>query len=144
MQWLYRHTEALNHLDVYLAFSDSEVLASLNAAVRDKNHPMHQEAVCLLVRHHRFKALEMPEGVTETTLKEIQKKLNIPDVAMGIEYSHSSGANSSLTFLVKTRQGIVCKASRFSEIAIPSGSRNWIFIQAEYAPNLLAALEKQR
>jgi uncharacterized protein len=142
MGLLYKNPRILQNLEDYLSMTDSEVLSALNRAAKDPEHEGHRDAVCLLKRHQRFHAVEIPEFLTLGDLEELQKNLAIPEGSMGLELTKKKKSPTGLSFPTLARQGSLCDARHFSELAIPSISRNWAYIAPEHIKTFSEALEK--
>jgi len=142
MKKYYDQHKKLKNLSQYLSMTDAEIITALKNAKDDPKHFAHFDALCLLKREYRFKAIEIPEQVTEALMGRLKKKLNIPAESLFWTFSINKKASKGLTVPVLTRQGKVVSASRFSDIIIPSKPSNWAYVTPKYEMALRESLEK--
>ncbi|HSW86263.1 MAG TPA: HD domain-containing protein [Rhabdochlamydiaceae bacterium] len=141
MKLLYSGSRMLQNLEDYLSMTDSEVLCALNQAVRDPSHEGHQDAVCLMKRHHRFNAFEVPDTFTEADLQKLQTQLNIPDDKTGLELSKNKSSQYAFSFPALSRHGSLFDARHCSKLEIPPSSKNWAYIDPEHSSAFQEVLE---
>ncbi len=137
MKALYATTN-FDDLELYLWTTDNEVLSAVNKAAREGN----PDASALVFRHHRFRAIELGEPVQESSLEKFKKSLNISDEKIFWEFSHQKRQKIGLSFPLLKHTGVVCDASQFSEIAIPSGSFSWVYVAPELENAMRQFLEE--
>lgn len=142
MKYFFEEHHFLESLDGYLSLSDNEVLSALRKAAKDPHAPGHQHADCLLRREKRFKALSLKEGVDQKQLQEIQSELNIPENAFFWELSPQKRSLKGLSLPVHTQSGAILPATEFSQISIPSGGIQWVYVTPEFEQTLRSSLEK--
>lgn len=128
MQGIYGK-EGIPDVDAYLSLSECEVLSVLNRAAREGNNI---DALALTIRSRRFRALELPAGISEKEMLALKKKLSIPDQCIGWEITEKKTVKSALAFPVLKKEGGIVDAGHFSEIVIPLGSRSWVFVDPQY------------
>jgi HD superfamily phosphohydrolase len=69
----------LKSLEDFLSLSDTDVISSLNKAAKNPALPGHDDARCVIYRQQRFRAIALPDAMTENDLKEFKTEKNIPD-----------------------------------------------------------------
>lgn len=134
---LYDKPHYLLTLRDYLSMSEPEILFYLDRAAKDPSHPDHLDASCIISRKKRFRAHPAAEEVEEKELQEFKQDNAIPEMEMGWELSSKKGGKYGLSLLVLKRNGDLIPASQLSEILVPSGPRNWIYIAPEYEEELI-------
>jgi len=132
--------ESLSNLDTYLSLTDNEVLAAVRRAANDPKQVGHVDALALLKRESRFKAIPLKEEIGEESLL----KLALPEGALYTELSHKRGGAQGLLFPVQTRLGTVVFAEELSQISIPTGGWQWIYVNPAYEKQVRSALEQGR
>lgn len=141
MKMLYKQQE-MHDLDSYVFSTDHEVIAALHQAYRDKKHPAHLDAASILQRKQRFKALELPEGISEQELLELKNALAIGDREIGWELCKKNSSSIGLSFPVLKENATIVPASACSQIVIPLGSISWLFVAPAFATAVQKYLEK--
>lgn len=137
MHHLYQNPKYLHHLNDYLSMSEPDILSYLAKAAKDPNHPDHLDASCITSRKKRFKAHPIPDTIQEKDLQNFKKKSKIPEALIGWEFSSKKGEKYGLSLPVLKKNGEVVSASKLSEILIPAGPRNWVYVAPEYENDLL-------
>ncbi len=131
-------------LEGYLSLTENEILASLRSAVKNPQAPGHQDAVCLMQRHKRFRALQVGEHVNEALLMDAKKEFEIPDNSIAWDLNHKKSLTTlvqGLTFPVLTAQQTITSADTLSDIAIPLGSVSWVYISPVFEEKVRTKLE---
>ncbi len=123
-------------IDAYLSYSDHEVLTEMRRATKDSAHPGHFDALAVLAKGKRFKALAFTGSIEEKHLEE----LTIPKGHMAWELSKNCKGKKGLSFPVITANETIIPGSKLSEIEIPSGSPHWIYIDPTHEKLLLEIL----
>ncbi|MDE3045623.1 MAG: HD domain-containing protein [Verrucomicrobiota bacterium] len=133
----------LQNVDEYLAISDTDVISSLNKAARDPRLPGHADAKCIIYRQHRFRAIALPEQMTEKELKDFKVKQKLKDSEIEWEFHPPEAICDRLSFPVSRRHVIVQKARDCSDLLlkIPSKKSNWVYIPPERDFELVRFLE---
>lgn len=126
----------MNDLDHYLWMTDNEILSAVSKGAREGN----RDAIAIYTRHHRFKAIEIPEGVTESQLLDKLQKLNIPESEISFEFAKTSPRKVGFSFPVLKKNGSIVDGAHCSEILIPSGPVGWIFVAPDYELDFRKAL----
>lgn len=123
----------LEDLDVFLANSDTDVISSLNKAAKDPKMPGHIDAKCVIFRQHRFRAIALPEGMTEKDLRTYKTRMKLKDVEIDWEFPTADCSPHSLDFPVSRRHVIIQKACSCSDLlkTIPAKKSNWVYISPE-------------
>jgi uncharacterized protein len=130
-------------LDDFLTMSDTDVISSLNKAARDPALPGHDDARCIIYRKHRFRAISLPEAMTEWDLNEFKIQEKIPDKDIDWEFHKVQPPQARLSFPVSKRHVIIQKASDCSELLlkVPSKKSNWVYVSPERDRSLIEFLE---
>lgn len=131
------------NVEQFLSMSDTEVVASLNKAAKDPSLIGHADAKCIFFRQHRFRAISLPESLTEKEIKEFQKKQGISDQEIGWEFHRIQPPPDRLSFPVSKRHVIIQKACECSDLLlkVPSKRSNWVYISPQYDLALVDFLE---
>lgn len=131
-----------NTLENYLSLSDSEILTALRKSAKDPHALGYPDADSLLRRDKRFKAIALKEEVKEDTIKAIIAELDICEDFIFWELGSQKKQLKDLSFPVKTRSGSILAASEFSQISIPSGGMQWVYVAPKYERALRLKLER--
>ena len=130
-------------IEDFLGLSDTDVISSLNKAAKNPEMPGHADAKCVIYRQHRFRAIVLPDTMSEKDLKEFQRREKIPEGDMDWEFHHVQPPPDRLSFPVARRHVIIRKARECSELLlkVPSKKSNWVFISPEWDSSLIEFLE---
>lgn len=133
----------LESVEDFLALSDTDVITALNKAAKNKNADGHNDALCVIYRRHRFRAIALPEKMTEKDLKEFQAKEKIPDSDIVWEFQDILPPPDRLSFPVARRHVVIMKARECSDLLlkVPAKKSNWVFISPEQDHSLLDFIE---
>lgn len=133
----------LQTVDDFLGVSDIDLIAELTKAARNPSMAGHKDARCIIFREHRFRAIALPQSMTEKEVKEFQKQEKIPEEEMGWEFYPMEPLPDRLSFPVSRRHVIIQKARECSDLLlkVPSKRSNWIYIAPERDLALIHFLE---
>lgn len=131
----------LDTLENYLSLSDSEILTALRKAAKDPNAAGYLDADSLLRRDKRYKAIAIKEGIGEEVIQAVIAGLEIPAEAIFWELTSQKRQAQGLSFPVQTRSGAILPAREFSQILIPSGGMQWVYVAPQYEKVLRQQLE---
>jgi len=126
----------MNNLDYYLWMTDNEILSAVAQAARSGN----KDGIALFTRQHRFKAIEMVEGMVENDLIRLRNELSLSEESMDWEFSGKRAQKVGFSFPILKKNGTIIEGARSSDILIPSGPLGWIFITPEYESALTKKL----
>ena len=123
----------LEDLNVYLSNSDTDVIASLNKAARDPKMPGHADAKCVIFRQHRFRAIALPDSMTEKDLKSYKTRQKLKDFEIDWEFPNKDCFAEGLTFPISRRHIVIQRASACSDLLklIPAKKSNWVYISPD-------------
>lgn len=123
----------LESVDEFLSLSDTDVIIGLNRAAKDTSLPGHLDAKCIIYRQHRFRAIALPDTVTEKILKEFKEKNKLTDLEIDWEFHFVDTPPDRLSFPVSKRHVIIQKARDCSDLLlkVPSKKSNWVYISPE-------------
>jgi HD superfamily phosphohydrolase len=127
-------------IDEYLAFTENEVLASLNASA--KLGTGHKDAFSLMRRERRFKAIALTPALDESLLQGLKERASIPDEAISWDLNKHKKKPVGLSFPVLKKNQKILDASLCSNILIPLETTSWVFVAPEYERALSDLLEK--
>jgi HD superfamily phosphohydrolase len=135
--------ETLKTVDDFLNWSDPEVIYALNRAARAQGSPGHEDAKCVFYRQHRFRAISLPDGVTEKDLASFKKKNFIKDHDIVWEFAKETPESKTLNFPVSRRHVVLQKAHDSSDLLlrIPQDKSNWAYISPKHDLEMLHFLE---
>jgi uncharacterized protein len=133
----------LTSVDDFLALSDTDVTSSLNKAAKDPHMPGHADAKCVIFRKHRFRAIALPDDLTEEDLKRFKAKNNLSDTEIEWEFHKMDLPPNRLSFPVSRRHLVIQKARDCSDLLlkVPSKKSNWVYISPERDMELVDFLE---
>jgi hypothetical protein len=123
--------------------SDTDVISSLNRAAKNPSLPGHEDASAVIYRKQRFRAIALPEAMTEQNLKEFKAREKIADSDIDWEFYKIQPPPDRLSFPVARRHVIIRKARECSELLlkVPSKKSNWVFIAPQRDLVLIDFLE---
>jgi len=133
----------LESVDDFLSISDTDVISALNKAAKDPSLPGHHDAQCVIFRQHRFRAIALPDEMTEKDVKEFKAKKKLSDDAIDWEFHKIQPPPDRLSFPVSRRHVMIQKARECSELLlmVPSKKSNWVYISPKYDLDLIHFLE---
>jgi HD superfamily phosphohydrolase len=131
------------NVDDFLSISDTDVISSLNQAAKNPKLRGHSDARCIIYREHRFRAIALPESMTEQDLKRFKQRENIADDEISWEFYKVPTPPDRLAFPVSRRHVVIQKARECSDLLlkVPSKKSNWVFITPERDLLLIDFLE---
>jgi uncharacterized protein len=132
MKILYSSLEFFRNVENYLSMTDNSILHALEIAAKDKGHQGHEDAKRLIYRRRPFKAILLPDLITEEQLKSFQKMQGIDEEKMEWDFGDKDSVNS-IHFPVARKNLSIEKASNCSALlsVIPSVSNHWLYIAPE-------------
>ena len=133
----------LENVDEYLSISDTDVISSLNKAAKDAKLPGHEDAKCLIYRQHRFRAIALPDSLTEKDLRDFKIKMKMREGDIEWEFFASETPPDLLFFPVSRRHVIIQKAKDASDLLlkVPSKKTNWVYVSPKWDLELVNFLE---
>ncbi|HEY4255135.1 MAG TPA: HD domain-containing protein [Chlamydiales bacterium] len=133
----------LDNVEEYLAWSDTDVISSLNKAAKDSKMPGHADAKCVIFRQHRFRAIALPCGMKEKHLQEFKLKAKLKDTDIEWEFQGDETPTDRFCFPVSRRHINIQKAKECSDLLskIPSKKSNWVYISPQHDYDLVQFLE---
>lgn len=125
---------SLYSVEDFLNLSDPEVVCSIHRAAHDPKRKGHEDAKCLFFRQHRFRAIELPESITEKDMADFKIKNKIPDRDLVIEFNNESLLPENLNFPVSKKHVVIHKARDCSNLLlkVPEIKTNWVYVSPEY------------
>jgi HD superfamily phosphohydrolase len=136
MQQFFQGKSYLDSLGGYLSLTDCEIISAWRYAAKDPSAAGHADAISLMRREKRFKAVQLKEEVDLAELKEI------PSDALFYELGSLSKANKELSFPVLTKAGALIPARELSQIVIPARTIQWAYVAPEYEKRVRGAIER--
>lgn len=130
----------LSNLEQYFSFTDNEILTAVYKVAKDVSHPAYLDAVCFIDRKKRFRARELPAGITEERLQELKEDLKIPSELISYTLSKEGDKTSRLSFPVLTARGDIAAVKDYSQIVIPSKKSSWVYIAPEFVERFFTKL----
>lgn len=135
--------KTLENVDEFLSISDTDVISALNKAAKDPKLPGHADAKCVIFRQHRFRAISLPESISEKDLVSFKAKNKIGDDEIDWEFHKAEPPLDRLSFPVSKRHVIIQKARDCSDLLlkVPSKKSNWVYVSPERDLELINFLE---
>ena len=126
-------------VDDYLSLSDVDVIAALNKATKDPKAVGYMDAKCVIHRQHRFRAIALPDKITEKELLEYKEKNKLKDSEIEWEFQGSISTLNCFNFPVSKRHVLVQKAYDCSDLLLnlPSKKSNWVYISPNHDFNFV-------
>ena len=135
MKKTYGTSDIFKTIDTYLAMTDNEVLADINRARKDPDHPAHSDAIRLLQRKDHIVAIPIKKPITQELLQTLSKKHPI-----SWELSPEKAKPMLLPFPVLMKNGQIQEGTTLSEMVIPKPAVNWIFANQSEANEIHASI----
>jgi hypothetical protein len=103
----------------------------------------HADAKCVIYRQHRFRAIALPDNVTEKDLKDFREKMKMKETDMAWEFREPESVPDRLCFPVSRRHVVIQKAKDASDLLlkVPTKRINWAYISPEWDLELVNFLE---
>lgn len=136
--------KVLQNVDEFLSVSDTDVISALNQAAKDPTKPGHRDALCVIFRQHRFRAIALPDLVEVKHLQEFKEQNKLTDADIDWEFHKVATPPDRLSFPVARRHVIIKKAKDCSDLLLRafSNKSNWVYISPDYDFPLVQFLEK--
>lgn len=130
-------------VDEFISVSDTDVISLLNKAARDPKMTGHVDARCVVFRQHRFRAIALPDQMTEKDVKTFKMDHKLKDDEIDWEFTSVEPPPNRLSFPVSRRHVVIQKAKDCSDLLlkIPSKKSNWVYISPERDFDFLKFLE---
>lgn len=138
-----RLPQKIKTVEEFLSMSDVDVIALLHEAAKNPKLPGHRDAACIILRKQRFRAMALPEKITEKDVKDFKTSRKLSDEEMAWEFVSSLGSSQKPSFPVSKRHMIVQKAEECSDLLpkISSKTFNWLYIAPEHDFEFVSFLE---
>ncbi len=134
MKAFFEEGESLKSLAGYLSLTDNEILVALRKASQDPNALGHLDAMALLQREKRFRALGLREGTSDADLENLREELKIPKTALFIEpsFPKTEGHNTPFFLVQRRASKAVVPSHEYSQIAFFAKPLKWIYIDPTF------------
>ena len=131
-------------LESFLSISDTDVISSLNKAAKDPKMAGHMDAKCVIFRQHRFRAIALPDEMTEKDLLNYKAKNKLKDADIEWEFHTDEPPNDRLTFPVSRRHVLIQKACNCSDLLlkVPTKKSNWVYISPDHDYDMVGFITK--
>jgi len=132
----------MEDLETFLSISDTDVISSLNKAAKDPKMAGHFDAQCVIYRQHRFRAIALPDSMTEKDLKNYEAENKLKDTDIDWEFHVNEAPSERLNFPVSRKHVLIQKACNCSDLLlkVPSRKSNWVYISPEHDYDLVSFL----
>ncbi len=135
MEKTYASTDIFKNVDSYIFMTDNEVLADLNSARRDAQHPAHADAIRMLERKNHIAAIPIKKMPARETLEALASKH-----AFSYELKRPKAAHMTMPFPVLLKNGSIHEGTELSDLTIPRTNMNWVYTDQDKADALCADL----
>lgn len=137
------YSQKLDGVEEFLGLSDTDVISALNKAAKDPKLSGHADAKCVIFRKHRFRAIALPDQISEKDLKEFKAKYKLKDAEIDWEFHILQPPSDRLLFPVSRRHFLIQKAKECSDLLlkVPSKKENWVYISPEHDLELVNFFE---
>lgn len=137
------YPQNLECVEEFLALSDTDVISALNKAAKDSKLLGHADARCVIFREHRFRAIALPDHISEEMLEQFKKKHKLADSEIAWEFHKAQSFQDRLSFPVSRRHFMIQKAKDCSDLLlkVPSRKEDWVYISPKYDLELVNFLE---
>ncbi len=142
MLHFYGAGEYTSSLEEYLSLSDAEILSALKIASRDAEHPGHLDALSLLRREKRFRALALDATLPLQPLSALAAQHAIGPQHIAWDLASSKQKKHTLSFPVQKRSGHIVNASDCSQISVPQLSISWVYVAPQHEELLKEGLKE--
>ena len=119
-------------LTTYINTTDNEVLAAINQAVYNKNHPAHMDAKRIYFKKDLYIAIPILFQVDKCDLEGFQESLGIQEEEMTWELFVEKNPALKMSFPVLFRDDTIEPGSWHSDITINRKDRGWIYTAPQY------------
>ena len=133
----------LESVEDFLSISDTDVISALNKAAKDSKLPGHRDAQSVIFRQHRFRAIALPDEMTEKDVKTVKATQQLTDDEIDWEFHSQQLPPNRLSFPVSRHHIVIQKARECSDLLlkVPSKKSNWIYICPEKDLDVIHFLE---
>ena len=132
----YLKDKPFNHsVEQYIRCNDYEILAEINRALFDVNHPLRAEALCIMDQSPRYSVF----GIKRNAVKKIIDTLQIPIEALYVEENPLLTHQGS-PFLVLEKNGTIFDARQFVQVTAPFPNDSWMYVSPSYTKQVQACL----
>lgn len=137
------YSKAIETVDEFLSLSDTDIISALNKAANNPKLPGHFDAKCVIFRKHRFRAIALPQKISEKHLIDFYQTNKIKEENIAWEFTEEISMEGRFCFPVSRRHFMTRKASECSDLLLklPSRSQNWVYIAPEHDLELVHFLE---
>jgi HD superfamily phosphohydrolase len=134
---------AFKTVEEFLHLSDVDIISAIMKAARDPKQIGHEDAKCLFYRQHRFRAIALPNTVTEKSLSAFKKEKKIPERSLVFEFPNKEPLGESFNFPVSKRHIIIQNARECSHLLfkVPEERTNWVYVSPRYDLALVDFIE---
>lgn len=132
----YLHDKPFNHsVEQYIRCNDYEILAEINRALFDTQHPLRTEAMCIMDQSPKYSVF----GVKRDGVQDLIDKLQIPLESLFVEENTLQTDHRS-PFLVLGKNGTIFDARQFVQITAPFSNDSWMYVSPSYTEQVQACL----
>lgn len=130
-------------VDEFVSFSDTDVISLLTAAAKNPSASGHIDALCILYRQDRFRAIQLPSNVKEGDLKDFAQKYQLKETDVEWELMERDTTIDRFSFPVSCKHLTIRKAKDCSDLLmkVPAFSPHWIYISPKHDIELSQFLE---
>jgi len=121
----------LKDIDSYLMVNDADIISDMNIALRDVKNLGYKDAINIILRKKRFRAVPISFNVLEKDLVEFKRMNSLKDFEMEWEINKKKEIEISFPVLKKLA---ICKAKDCSFLLskMAYSQNNWVYIIPEY------------
>lgn len=120
----------------YVKVNDYDILAEMNRALFDENHPCHGHAASIMGQKERISVIPL----TKQEVESILKNPTLLKQNLILKTQYVSKRSTGLFFPVFMKNGIVVEAQEITDVSIPVIERSWAFVNQELGKQLKKAL----
>ncbi len=124
----YEGVDITSSIERYVKTNDFEILAEIYKAYADPEHKFHSEALCLMDKQKRYKAIP----IDENTMKQYKKAVEKDSSWVFFEENSIDKKKKFFSFPVLQKNGMIQGADTISEVHIPVNMSNWIFVSPDH------------
>src|SRR5690606_24856765 len=103
----------------------------------------HEDAKCVFYRQHRFRAIALPESVSENDLQNFKKSNSIASQDLAWEFPQKTNTSEALNFPVSKHHVLLQKARDSSDLLlkIPQNRSSWAYVSPKHDLEMIHFLE---
>ena len=133
-----------NNVDKFLSITDAQVTTALMEAAKDKKSSVHEDAKKIVYRDPHYKAIPLPEKVSEEQIMQFKKKNRLDNEDLTVESFQPDLLKKDISFLVSRRYFAVEKAKTLSSLFanISFRPQKYVYIAPEYEQIFLQAIKE--